>query len=154
MTFITYTTALTFLLIALTHFIWGSYLLARPNEISLARAVVSARGITQMPNFWACSFVALALIIRTLIVLRLGGVVAIVELATPIFIREGVNILGNDMSPVALTPDMQADKIVLLEFRDDAHMDAFFKLPDYIEAAKHRLAASKMSGVKFERFAP
>lgn len=77
-----------------------------------------------------------------------------VELATPIFIREGVNILGNDMSPVALTPDMQADKIVLLEFRDDAHMDAFFKLPDYIEAAKHRLAASKMSGVKFERFAP
>ena len=77
-----------------------------------------------------------------------------VELSTPIFIREGVKVLGNDMSPVHLSSDMKADKAVLLEFRDDAHMDAFFKLPDYIEAAKHRLAASKMSGIKFERFAP
>ena len=93
MTFITYTTALTFLLIALTHFIWGSYLLARPNEISLARAVVSARGITQMPNFWACSFVALALIIRTLIVLRLGGVVAIKALPLWLFQLASVGLV-------------------------------------------------------------
>lgn len=76
-----------------------------------------------------------------------------VELATPIFFREGVKILANDEAPVAMTPNMAADKAVLLEFRDDAHMAHFFALPDYDAAAKHRNAASTLSAMKFERFA-
>ena len=75
-----------------------------------------------------------------------------VELATPIFIREGVKILGNDTAPVAVTPNMQGDKAVLLEFRDNTHFEQFFALTDYNEAAKHRNAASTLSAVKFERF--
>ena len=76
-----------------------------------------------------------------------------VELATPIFMREGVKILANDTAPVAMTPNMKADKVVLLEFRDDAHYAQFFALEDYAAAAKHRNAASTLSAVKFERFA-
>ncbi len=75
-----------------------------------------------------------------------------VELATPIFMREGVKILGNDEKPVAMTPDMETDKVVLLEFRDDAHLKNFFALPDYMEAAKHRDLASTLSAVKFDRY--
>jgi uncharacterized protein (DUF1330 family) len=77
-----------------------------------------------------------------------------VELATPIFMREGVKILANDEAPVAMTPNMKGDKVVLLEFRDDAHMKHFFALPDYVAAAEHRNAASTLSAVKFKRFAP
>lgn len=77
-----------------------------------------------------------------------------VALATPIFMREGVKILANDEAPIAMTPNMKADKIVLLEFRDDAHMQAFFALPDYVAAAEHRNAASTLSAVKFDRFVP
>jgi len=75
-----------------------------------------------------------------------------VALATPIFMREGVKILANDTAPVAMTPNMKADKIVLLEFRDDAHMTHFFALEDYNAAAVHRNKASTLSAVKFERF--
>jgi len=75
-----------------------------------------------------------------------------VALATPIFMREGVQILANDEAPIAMTPNMKADKVVLLEFRDDAHMKTFFSLPDYMAAAKHRDAASKLSAVKFQRY--
>ena len=81
-----------------------------------------------------------------------AGYARYVELATPIFMREGVRILGNDEAPVAMTPDMKADKIVLLEFRDALHMKAFFELPDYIAAAEHRNAASTLSATTFERF--
>ena len=77
-----------------------------------------------------------------------------VSLATPIFMREGVKILANDEAPTAMTPNMKADKVVLLEFRDDGHMKTFFSLPDYMEAAKHRDAASVFSAIKFDRFMP
>lgn len=80
------------------------------------------------------------------------GYARYVELATPIFMREGVRILGNDENPVAMTPNMKADKVVLLEFRDAAHMKAFFELPDYNAAAKQRNAASTLSAVTFDRF--
>jgi len=82
-----------------------------------------------------------------------AGYARYVELATPIFIREGVKIRASDEAPVAMTPNMAADKAVLLEFRDDAHMEDFFSLPDYMAAAEHRNAASKLSAMKFERFA-
>ncbi len=72
-----------------------------------------------------------------------------VELATPIFIREGVNVLGNDDD--AHFADMPGDKAILLEFRDHAHMKAFFALPDYQVASKHRDAGAKMRSVMFKR---
>ena len=75
-----------------------------------------------------------------------------VSLATPIFIREKVKVHGSDDAPQALTPDMAADKNVLLEFRDKAHFDNFFAQEDYTAAAKIRNAASKMSATLFERF--
>ena len=81
-----------------------------------------------------------------------AGYARYVELATPIFMREGVRILGNDEAPVAMTPDMKADKIVLLEFRDALHMKGFFELADYAAAAEVRNAASTLSAITFDRF--
>jgi len=75
-----------------------------------------------------------------------------VELATPIFIREKVKIHASDDAPIAMTPDMEFDKVVLLEFRDDSHRKNFFALEDYNEAAKHRNAASTLSAICFNRF--
>lgn len=77
-----------------------------------------------------------------------------VELATPIFIREGVKVHGSDDAPQALTADMAADKNVLLEFRDKAHFEHFFAQDDYMAAAKIRNDASRMSASLFERFEP
>ena len=75
-----------------------------------------------------------------------------VELATPIFVREKVIIHASDEKPQALSPDMQADKVVLLEFRDHSHFKNFFSQIDYIEAAKIRDAASTISATVFQRF--
>jgi len=72
-----------------------------------------------------------------------------VELSTPIFMREGVKVLGNDEA--ARFTDMPGDKAVLLEFRDLDHMKHFFALPDYQVAAKHRDAGAKMRTVSFRR---
>ena len=68
-------TAVILLLIAAIHLLWGfDVYWPASDETSLARAVVGVDGITQMPNLFACSFVAGALFIGTGIVLRLGGV--------------------------------------------------------------------------------
>jgi hypothetical protein len=76
MTSLSYITALIFLLIAFIHFLWGiDVYWPASDEASLARAVVGAKGITQMPNIWACLFVTAALLISTVIVLRLGRVI-------------------------------------------------------------------------------
>ena len=83
-----------------------------------------------------------------------AGYARYVELATPIFIREGVKVLGNDEAPVPISPGLKADKAVLLEFRDKAHYKDFFSLPDYVAAAKHRDAASTITAMRFERFTP
>ena len=72
-------------------------------------------------------------------------------LAGPIFMREGINILGNDEAPSFMN-DLSADKVVLLEFRDRDHMKAFLALPDYVEAAKHRDAGTTMRIAIFRRF--
>ncbi len=72
-----------------------------------------------------------------------------VELSTPIFLREGVNVIGNDES--AKFFDLPGDKAVLLEFRDKEHMKHFFALPDYQLAAKHRDAGATMRMVRFRR---
>lgn len=74
MTNLSLATAVILLLIAALHLLWGlNVYFPASDETSLARAVVGARGITQMPNLFACSFVAVALLIGTGIVLRLGG---------------------------------------------------------------------------------
>lgn len=75
-----------------------------------------------------------------------------VALATPIFIREGVKIHASDDAPQALSDDMSADKVVLLEFRDHAHYKHFFSQADYVAAAKIRDGASKLSATLFQRF--
>ena len=75
-----------------------------------------------------------------------------VKLATPIFLLEKVIVHASDEEPQALSPDMQADKVVLLEFRDHSHFKNFFSQTDYIEAAKIRDAASTISATVFERF--
>jgi uncharacterized protein (DUF1330 family) len=73
-----------------------------------------------------------------------------VELSTPIFIREGVRVIGNDEQATFF--DLPGDKAILLEFRDKAHMKTFFELPDYQAAAKHRDAGATMRMVRFRRF--
>ena len=77
-----------------------------------------------------------------------------VALATPIFMREGVKVHANDEAPIPMSADIKADKAVLLEFRGGDHMKNFFALPDYMAAAKHRDAGTKMSIIRFKRFQP
>lgn len=74
------------------------------------------------------------------------------ELAGPIFAREGVKLIVNDDAPLSLTPGMEMDKVVVMEFRDDAHMAGFFSLPDYQAAQLHRDKGVKMRTVKTQRF--
>lgn len=81
-----------------------------------------------------------------------AGYAKYVELATPIFMREGVRILANDEAPVPITPGLKVDKVVLLEFRDHDHYKHFFTQPDYVAAAKHRDAASTITAIQFKRF--
>ena len=73
-----------------------------------------------------------------------------VELSTPIFLREGVKVTGNDEA--ARFVDMPGDKAVLLEFRDMEHLKHFFSLEDYQVAAKHRDAGATMRTATFRRF--
>ena len=73
-----------------------------------------------------------------------------VELSTPIFLREGVKVLGNDEEGKFF--GLPGDKAVLLEFRDMDHMKHFFALPDYQVAAKHRDAGATMRTVTFRKF--
>lgn len=72
-----------------------------------------------------------------------------VELSTPIFLREGVKLLGNDEA--ANFMGMPGSKAVLLEFRDMDHVKHFFSLPDYIAAGKHRDAGANMRTATFRR---
>ncbi|WP_026941829.1 DUF1330 domain-containing protein [Hellea balneolensis] len=81
-----------------------------------------------------------------------SGYAKYVEIATPIFMREGVKVLANDEAPQPITPGQKTDKVVLLEFRDHDHYKHFFTQPDYIEAAKHRDAASTITAMQFKRF--
>ena len=81
-----------------------------------------------------------------------AGYAKYVQLATPIFMREGVKVLANDEAPVPISPGLEVDKAVLLEFRDKAHYKHFFSQADYMEAATHRDAASIITAMRFERF--
>lgn len=72
--------------------------------------------------------------------------------AGPIFAREGVDLIVNDANPQVLTEGLKMDKVVVMEFRDDAHMQHFFGLPDYRAAQTHRDKGVRMRTVKVERF--
>ena len=74
------------------------------------------------------------------------------QAAGPIFIREGVKLIVNDEQPKPMSEGMEMDKVVVLEFRDDDHMKAFFSLPDYIEAGVHRDKGARMRLVRTKRF--
>lgn len=74
--------------------------------------------------------------------------------AGPIFVREGVKIIVNDESPKPLSPDMTMDKVVVLEFRDEAHMQKVLSSPDYREAQIHRDKGVKTRPVMVKRFEP
>ena len=74
--------------------------------------------------------------------------------AAPIFMREGVKLLVNDANPKPLTPGLSMDKVVAMEFRDEAHMHSFLSSPDYKEAQKHRDKGVRMRTVLVERFEP
>ena len=71
--------------------------------------------------------------------------------AAEIFTREKVKVHAVDDSPYFMG-DIKAGRVVLLEFNDKAHRKAFFQLPDYIEAGKHRDAASTIRTIAFDRF--
>lgn len=73
-----------------------------------------------------------------------------VELATPVFVRMGVKVLGNDEE--ARFNGLPGDKAVLLEFRDKAHMKAFMEDPDYVKAAVHRDKGTTMNIAVFRQF--
>lgn len=74
------------------------------------------------------------------------------EAAGPIFVREGVKLIVNDADPKPLTEGMAMDKVVVMEFRDQAHMQHFFSLPDYRKAQEHRDKGVKMRTVMTQRF--
>jgi len=73
-----------------------------------------------------------------------------VAASTPIFLREGVKVLGNDEAGSFI--GMPGDKAVLLEFRDMDHLKHFFSLPDYQAAAVHRDAGAVMRTATFRKF--
>jgi uncharacterized protein (DUF1330 family) len=69
------------------------------------------------------------------------GIHAMLSLLHLYLCEKKVIIHASDENPQALSSDMQADKVVLLEFRDHSHFKHFFSQSDYIEAAKIRDAA-------------
>jgi uncharacterized protein (DUF1330 family) len=75
---------------------------------------------------------------------------AYMEAATPMFIEHGVVIHAADTSP-RFNNMPEADKVVLMEFRDMAHMGGFMSNPDYLEAAKDRDAGADIVSSVFER---
>lgn len=73
------------------------------------------------------------------------------EKATPMFVEQGVKIHAASESMHFHNMDKDCDKIVLMEFRDPAHMQEFMSHPDYVEAAKDRDAGADLNSIMFER---
>ena len=61
-------------------------------------------------------------------------------------------MIVNDAEPQPLTSGLEMDKVVVMEFRDDAHMAAFFSLSDYQPVQIHRGKGGRMRTVKTQRF--
>lgn len=73
-------------------------------------------------------------------------------MAGEIFMRDDVKIIVNDENPTVVAGDHSVDKVVVLEFRDDAHMKAVLGSDDYKAAMVHREKAITMRSVKVTRF--
>lgn len=86
MILLSYGTAFILFVIAFLHLLWGvDVYWPAQDETGLARAVVGAKGIMQMPNLWACLFVTAALSVGIYIVLTLGGVLRTASLPIWVF---------------------------------------------------------------------
>ena len=72
------------------------------------------------------------------------------EKAGPMFVEHGVVIHAADDAP-RIMGGGAADKVVLMEFRDPAHMQAFMSHPDYVEIAKDRDAGADLTSTMFQR---
>ena len=72
------------------------------------------------------------------------------EAATPMFIEHGVKIHAASENMRFHNMDKDCDKIVLMEFRDPAHMQSFMSNPNYVEAAKDRDAGADLNSIMFE----
>ena len=74
------------------------------------------------------------------------------RMAGELFMREGVGIIVNDEEPDVVAGKIEADKVVVLEFRDDAHMNAVLGSDDYKAALVHREKAIRIRTLKVRRF--
>ncbi len=75
------------------------------------------------------------------------------RMAGELFMREKVGIIVNDENPEVVAGQIEVDKVVVLEFRDDAHMAAVLGSEDYKKALVHREKAIRLRTMKVERFA-
>ena len=73
-------------------------------------------------------------------------------MAGKIFVAEGVKVHVNDEAPQVVAGQIDAEKVVVLEFRDDAHMAAVLGSDAYKAAMVHRDKAIKIRTLKVERF--
>ena len=73
-------------------------------------------------------------------------------MAGQIFMREGVGIIVNDENPEVVAGELTVDKVVVLEFRDDDHMNAVLGSDDYKAAMVHREKAITLRSVRTRRF--
>jgi uncharacterized protein (DUF1330 family) len=73
-------------------------------------------------------------------------------MAGKLFMAEGVKVHVNDENPERVAGDIAADKVVVLEFRDDAHMAKVLGSEAYQAAMVHREKAIKIRTLKVERF--
>ena len=71
------------------------------------------------------------------------------EKAGPMFVEHDVKIHAADDAP-RIMGGGAADKVVLMEFRDPAHMQGFMSHPDYLEIAKDRDAGADLTSTMFK----
>ena len=74
------------------------------------------------------------------------------RIAGELFLREGVGIIVNDEAPEVVMGEIDVEKVVVLEFRDDAHMRDVLGSERYAEAMVHREKAIRLRTVKVRRF--
>ena len=74
------------------------------------------------------------------------------RMAGELFMAEGVQVHVNDESPEVVAGEIEADKVVVLEFRDDAHMRDVLGSEGYARAMVHREKAIRIRTLKVRRF--
>jgi len=77
---------------------------------------------------------------------------AYMEKMGPLFAAHGITLHANDTEAVPISGQPKPDKVVIIEFRDQAHMQAFLSEPDYIAAAADREASVTERTMIFKRW--